>query len=682
MNKLFYRPEIDGLRAIAVLSVILYHSQMIIFGQDWFKGGYIGVDIFFVISGYLITRIILSELYEKKSFNFLNFYERRARRILPMLFVVIFASIPFAWKQLLPSGFIEYAQSILASLFFGSNFFFYFSTTEYGADSALLKPFLHTWSLGVEEQFYLLFPVIAIIAFKFFNKHLLTTLIALSIISLIFAEVMVKHNADLNFYLPFSRFWELAAGSILALIELNRKQKDDSTILNQALSIAGLILIIYSILSFNDATPHPSIQTLIPVLGVSLVIGFSSKRNLVGKFLGVKPVVSIGLISYSAYLWHFPIFAFSRQQSFDLSTSDKLELIALTFTLSIISYFTVEQFFRSKKRFSSKTFTYSATIFFVLIVVLACYSISTNGLIEHRYNKQKQEVISQLDIREYRTLELPDLSTGINEENGETTTKCNTRTIDTSCRWGDEELVFVGDSYIGAVQRAIIDKINGYERGFISLNYERCPFFITQGHHSTGKRCDDANGARVSLITKLAPPKLFFVTANVDRFVLNKKRGTLEQHMSKEEYEAYRNKHFKLAWEAHNSTITWLKEQGHIVVVIRTPPKPVFNSLGWLPNNISNINNNQFPIRYNKTDPLKLKSKDQVRYTATDVIYIDPSDYLCELSIVKKVEKDRCYDVHPKYGPIYNGQSHFSYNGASIVATGIKSKLISLGIIK
>jgi peptidoglycan/LPS O-acetylase OafA/YrhL len=189
-SKLSYRAEIDGLQAIAVVSVILYHAQMVLFGRDWFEGGFIGVDIFFVIGGYLITSIILSELESKGSFSFMNFYERRARRILLVLFVVIFVSIPFAWQKLLPSDFVEYAESILASLLFASNFFFYFSTTEYGADSALLKPFLHTWSLGVEEQFYLVFPILAIVAFKFFRKHFLTILIGLSLLNPQFAELM------------------------------------------------------------------------------------------------------------------------------------------------------------------------------------------------------------------------------------------------------------------------------------------------------------------------------------------------------------------------------------------------------------------------------------------------------------------------------------------------------------
>ena len=144
-----YRAEIDGLRAIAVVSVILYHAQFVIFGRDWFEGGFIGVDIFFVISGYLITRIILTELEEKSQFNFGKFYERRARRILPMLLLVITVCMPVAWQKLLPLDLLDFAKSALSAIGFGSNFFFYYSTTEYGADSALLKPLLHTWSLGV-----------------------------------------------------------------------------------------------------------------------------------------------------------------------------------------------------------------------------------------------------------------------------------------------------------------------------------------------------------------------------------------------------------------------------------------------------------------------------------------------------------------------------------------------------
>lgn len=344
-SKLAYRAEIDGLRAIAVVSVVLYHAQIVLFGKDWFEGGYIGVDIFFVISGYLITRIIFTELNLKGSFSLFNFYERRARRIIPVLFVVIFTSVPFAWQRLLPIDFVEYAESIVASLFFASNFLFYFSSTEYGADISLLKPFLHTWSLGVEEQFYLIFPVIAIFVFKYSRIHFLTIIVGLSLLSLQFSDLMETRNPDLNFYLPLSRFWEMAVGSMLAYRELNFKSSGVG-ILERILPMVGLYLVAYSILLFDGKTPHPGFNTLIPVAGVALIIGFASKDELVGKILGTKAFVWIGLLSYSAYLWHFPIFAFSRMGAFEATNSDKLGWIIATILLSIMSYFFVEKPFR------------------------------------------------------------------------------------------------------------------------------------------------------------------------------------------------------------------------------------------------------------------------------------------------------------------------------------------------
>ncbi|MGH1398223.1 MAG: acyltransferase family protein [Alphaproteobacteria bacterium] len=185
-----YRPEIDGLRAIAVLGVLFYHAKFMLFGAPVLAGGYLGVDIFFVISGYLITRIILKELQERDSFSFAHFFERRARRILPMLFVVMIAALPFAWRSLLPADLVEYAKSVLAALGFGSNFFFYFATTEYGADSSLLKPFLHTWSLGIEEQFYIVMPLIIVLVWRFAQAYLLSVLAVLLLLSLQFADVM------------------------------------------------------------------------------------------------------------------------------------------------------------------------------------------------------------------------------------------------------------------------------------------------------------------------------------------------------------------------------------------------------------------------------------------------------------------------------------------------------------
>ena len=167
--KLTYRPEIDGLRAIAVGAVIIYHAQITILGHQIFKGGFIGVDIFFVISGYLITSIILKELVTTGSFSFKYFYQRRLRRILPILLFVILSSLPIAWMYLLPNSLVDFSKSALYSLGFSSNFYFHFSGLEYAVDK-LKNPLLHTWSLSVEEQYYIIFPVILLITFKYFKN--------------------------------------------------------------------------------------------------------------------------------------------------------------------------------------------------------------------------------------------------------------------------------------------------------------------------------------------------------------------------------------------------------------------------------------------------------------------------------------------------------------------------------
>ena len=369
-NKLSYRPEIDGLRAIAVISVILYHAKIVILGRDWFEGGFIGVDIFFVISGYLITRIILHELQTKNSFNFLNFYERRARRILPMLFLVLLFSIAYGFFNLLPNEAKELARSGLAATFFSSNFYFYEITTAYGAESSLRKPFLHTWSLSVEEQFYIFFPGIAYLVFRYFKAHFLTLLVAFSLLSLQFSEFMQLRNPELNFYFPLSRFWEIAIGALLAYRELNYKPIQNS-FANQVLPITGLYLVAYGLFYFDGKTPHPSFFSVIPVLGVALIIAFASRGELVGKILGSKPLVIIGLISFSAYLWHFPIYSFAKIEATDLSNYDKVALFGLILILALVSFKFVEQ--PTRKKIPTKCLFLALGITFFALISLASF---------------------------------------------------------------------------------------------------------------------------------------------------------------------------------------------------------------------------------------------------------------------------------------------------------------------
>ena len=336
--KITYRPEIDGLRALAVLSVIFYHSNISLFDRHPFKGGYLGVDIFFVISGYLITLLILKELYLTGNFSFKYFYERRIRRIIPTLLIVILISVPFSFIFLLPGDLINYAESIIASLGFVSNFYFYFSGQEYDTIDALLKPFLHTWSLSVEEQFYILFPILLFFLFKKFKSYLLTILLITFLFSLQIADWGTSNFPSLNFYILPTRVWELIAGSLLAYYELQLGHRNKIKSLNLIFPSIGMFLIANSIIFFNHDTPYPSFYSLIPVLGTCMLIWFSSKDELITKILSSKLFVGFGLISYSLYLWHYPIFAFARINFDNLTNTIILLSFMVTISLSILTF--------------------------------------------------------------------------------------------------------------------------------------------------------------------------------------------------------------------------------------------------------------------------------------------------------------------------------------------------------
>lgn len=378
VNKIQYRPEIDFLRAIAVSAVIIYHAKVNLFGQKLFQGGYLGVDIFFVISGYLITSIIFKELESKNNFSFTKFYLRRARRILPALFFVILISLPIPWFIFMPSNFVDFAKSILFSLGFSSNFYFYFTGLEYGAVSGLLKPLLHTWSLAVEEQFYILFPLLFVAGFIFLKKKLKFYVFFILVLSLLFAEFFSNKNPNLNFYILPSRTWELLVGSLIMFFENNKKFKISNNISN-IMCLFGLVLIFFSFLYFYESIPNPNFKSLVPILGVVLILLFAKKGTLVTKFLSNKLFIGLGLISYSLYLWHYPIFAFARNLRITQSLSGYFIIGILILILSIASYFYIERPFRNKKFISDKNFIKIIIIFISSLLVSSFIIIDNNG---------------------------------------------------------------------------------------------------------------------------------------------------------------------------------------------------------------------------------------------------------------------------------------------------------------
>ena len=387
--KLTYRPEIDGLRAIAVVGVIIYHAKVNILGYQIFKGGFIGVDIFFVISGYLITSIILNELLTTGSFSFKYFYERRIRRILPVLLSVMLFSLPFAWIYLFPSGIIDFSKSILYSIGFGSNFYFHYSGQEYGNLDGLFKPFLHTWSLSVEEQYYILFPIILLFTYRYIRKYLIHILILGFISSLLIADLSIKNYSSASFYFLHTRMWELLAGSLLAYLESKIGRNIKFKTLNLLLPLVGLILITHSFLFFYDGMDHPSFYTLLPIIGVCLIIWFSNSNEFFTKILSTRLFVGTGLISYSLYLWHYPIFSFVKINGMvSGSTMGKLALIPIIIFLSVFSYYLIEKPFRNKKISFKKVLFF---VFFILSILLAfnLLVIDKNGFPKRFENLKK-----------------------------------------------------------------------------------------------------------------------------------------------------------------------------------------------------------------------------------------------------------------------------------------------------
>jgi peptidoglycan/LPS O-acetylase OafA/YrhL len=342
-----YRPDIDGLRAVAVLSVVAEHAGIVVF-----RGGYIGVDIFFVISGYLIGHIIWSEVEEKK-FSIFSFWERRVRRIFPALVAMLATTFIAGYVYLMPLDFREFSRSLIASVFSVSNFYFWFES-DYFEPAAQTRPLLHTWTLAVEEQFYIFLPLLLIMIHRVFPNRTKSVITIAAVLSFSLSAIEVELHKSAAFYLLHSRSWELLLGVLVAIgtFPLIR----NASVRNGA-SLIGLVLIAVSIFTYTSATPFPGPLALVPVLGTALIIhAGSSGPAFVNRVLSIKPMTFIGVISYSIYLWHWPIIVFQRSTAFLLADNygrpQKVILILLSIAVAAISWRFIEQPFRDRRRFS------------------------------------------------------------------------------------------------------------------------------------------------------------------------------------------------------------------------------------------------------------------------------------------------------------------------------------------
>lgn len=452
-----YRSEIDGLRAVAIIPVILFHA-----GYEYFAGGFVGVDVFFVVSGYLISNIILLEL-SQKGFRFRNFYSRRCKRLLPIIFLVTLSSYIAALCTFPPVQLKDFFQSVMAVASFTPNILF-FLESGYFDQSSELKPLLHTWSLAIEEQFYILFPLILFFFHNYPKGYILKLFIVLALISLIYSEYFLKVDKHAAFYLSPFRFYELLVGACVALIRVKV-----SSILANTLASLGLTLILSSIFIFDSTYAFPGFNALLPTFGTGLLILFVQPRSIIHKILSSRLMQLVGLMSFSLYMWHHPIFTFSRIHFYNYNW-DYVRLVSILFTV-IVSYISWKYFEipLRKSKISEKS-----TIIFSLLALTALFCLGAFSI------KVLEKNTSQFDID---SLKLSQCETLISIEYECLQSNNNS----------DKHVLIIGDSHAKTLGQHIPNAIN---TRFTIISKNGCPPIKGASRFDNGETAKNCNSSK------------------------------------------------------------------------------------------------------------------------------------------------------------------------------------------
>ena len=473
-----YRADIDGLRAVAVLPVVFYHFQI-----APFTGGFVGVDVFFVISGYLITSLIHHEVLSG-AFSPTRFYERRIRRILPALFLMLLVTTALAGSILFPQDLMHYARSLVATALFGSNFFFW-STVDYFDIVAERKPLLHTWSLAVEEQFYLIYPALFWLlrgASQRTLVHIIGTIFLVSLGASIWA---IRFAPVSDFYLLPFRAWELMLGAMLALTPIRSSGRTST-----ALAWSGSALLLFSVFAFSIDTPFPGEYALLPCIGAACVI-YAGPQTIVGRALSLRPVVFIGLISYSLYLWHWPLLIFARYVVLrDLVPWEKLALVLLSGMIATLSWAYVEKPFRTLGKIPSRFLLPLAAGGIGIFVVASIAGEVSRGF-PQRFDRAFRSLVEA-------TVRMPD--------------QCQTSHAvgpHRFCRLGVQDItpatfVMWGDSHAGMVSPAVMDIVQRETLSGYTAGRGNCAPLVgvTMISGATGKMCRDLNDETARIATE------------------------------------------------------------------------------------------------------------------------------------------------------------------------------------
>jgi peptidoglycan/LPS O-acetylase OafA/YrhL len=664
-----YRSEIDGLRALAVIPVILFHA-----GFKLFSGGFVGVDVFFVISGYLITTIMLTET-KADSFSFINFYERRARRILPALFLVMLVCLPFAWFWLLPSMLESFSRSLAAVPVFASNILFW-ETASYFDTATELKPLIHTWSLAVEEQYYILFPPLLVFISPLGKRWTVVVLSTIAFISLAVASWGSKTHPSFAFYLIPSRAWELLIGVFIAFYYIDDNIKKHNRIVGEFGSLAGLLSILYAVFIFDGQTPFPSLYTLIPTFGAALIIIFATHKTIVGKFLGNKIFVAIGLISYSAYLWHQPVFAFARNRSLNEPSSIVMFTLAMaSFGFAYLSWVYVERPFRNKHYYTRKQVFIFSIIGSVFFIILGLVGHFTKGFQQRLDAAARENLQTNMNVFEKQVKFCWD---GI-KISPKVESACHIGTLKTK-----PAFAIIGDSSMGA----LVDSLNKYALnsavGGVSYTFRACPTiksFNPIKFSTEEKSCADLRASFLNgLEEHLTIPKTIIIGARYP-LLMNKTRFD-NQEGGVESGDAWvwninaaNDNEYKAAIsDALTDPIKLILKSGRRVILIYPIPEA-----GWdVPMQLVKLYlyNHQLKAEDASTSYSIFIDRNKEAYKALDsigddknLVRIKPEQIFCNTYI-----KGRCI-THLNSKPLYFDNNHLSNEGANLIVQEIMKYL-------
>lgn len=492
----FYRADIDGLRMLAVVPVVFNHA-----GLPGFSGGFIGVDIFFVISGYLITHILITEI-EEKRFSVLRFYERRARRILPALFVVIAACLVAGWFIFSPHRFDNLGKSVIATLAFVSNVWFWLEAGDYFSPAVELELLLHTWSLAVEEQFYVFFPLLLWAMVSLGRAFRIRIVWVIVILSFCLSVWLTQAAPIANFYLVPTRAWELGAGCLIALgaFPMTKNQA-----IREAAGWIGLALIVISIVTITGDTPFPGLAALPAVVGTTLFIyAGTEQKTSAGLLMSFRPFVWVGLISYSLYLWHWPILVIARDITASVSLTIPVAFlcILLSVCMAWLSWYFVEKPFR---RTSGKR-TFSGRQIFILSASGAAALGICGATIAVRDGWVGQFSDTQMAIYQSAV------------ERDPLELRCAKRALEDTCQIGRQDIepsvAIWGDSHAGALLPAFDEWLHSQQKSGLGFTKGACPALLgaVRTDQPPGHNCDLRNASvlkRVISTTSLDTVILF-----------------------------------------------------------------------------------------------------------------------------------------------------------------------------